>query len=98
MVRPGLSITRSRASFCTSRARTSRVPSSDMPSAMMISKPPGGSFCARIDRTQASMWSFSFRQGMTIETAGGVLCMVSSERGEGSDSSSGDSQQICRGG
>src|SRR5215510_940994 len=72
-MRCGLSIIRKDGYSSRSRFKISLVPSSDIPSATTISKPPVGGFCAKIDRRHDSIWSLSLRQGTMIEASGELL-------------------------
>src|SRR5262245_59194910 len=54
----------------SSLLNTSLVPSSDIPSTTMTSKPPEGSSWVIIERKQFSMCRRSFRQSTTMETRG----------------------------
>jgi hypothetical protein len=73
---PGLSTTVSRESSLDSRLRISRVPSSDIPSATITSKPPGISHWSNIEDRQRAMWSISFLHGMMTETDGDVFAVL----------------------
>src|SRR5262245_59721543 len=80
-MRRGLSIIRKDGYSSRSRFKISLVPSFDIPSAITISKLPGGCSCAKIDRRHDSIWSLSLRQGTMMEAAGMLLTTLEKLRG-----------------
>src|SRR5438876_11629077 len=71
-IRFGLSITRTLGSLVSIFLRSSLVPSSDMPSATITSKPPLGASCASTEERHASISPTSLRQGITMLTSGSI--------------------------